>query len=271
MKTVLITGTSSGIGKAAVKYFQARGWNVAATMRKPENEKELVNLKNVKCIKLDVEDVKSIRTGIKETIKEFGGIDVIVNNAGYAVSGPFEAVPDEKIKQQFDVNVFGVMNVIREILPYFREQKNGTIINITSIGGLVTFPLYSLYHSTKWAIEGFSESLAYELRSLNIKVKVVEPGVVKTDFYNRSADVVTGEKLSDYNSYFDLTTKNSSKFSVKAPGPEHTAKIIFKAATDQSNRLRYIAGSDGVMILMLRKILPFSLFRFLIRKTVEKA
>ncbi len=271
MKTVLITGTSSGIGKAAVKYFQARGWNVAATMRNPENEKELVNLKNVYCIKLDVENVKSIRDAVENTIKHFGGIDVVVNNAGYGLSGPFEAVPVEKIKHQFDVNVFGVMNVIREILPYFREQKNGTIINITSIGGLAAFPLYSLYHSTKWAIEGFSESLAYELRPLNIKVKVVEPGVVKTDFYNRSADIVRGEQLTDYNSYFDLTTGNTGKLSVKAPGPEHTAKIIFKAANDRSDRLRYIAGTDGVLLLALRKILPFRIFRFLIRTVVEKA
>lgn len=169
MKTVLITGTSSGIGREAVKYFQARGWNVAATMRKPENEKEFVKLKNVHCLRLDVEDEKSISRAIKETVKKFGAIDVLVNNAGYSVWGPFEAVSTEKIQHQFDVNVFGVMNVTRGILPYFREQKKGTIINVASMAGHASFPFYSLYHATKWAIEGFSESLAFELRPLNIR------------------------------------------------------------------------------------------------------
>src|SRR6056297_1896887 len=172
-KTILITGASSGIGKATVKKFQAEGWNVIATMRNPEKENELTFLANILVTKLDVQDLTSIASTIKEGIDMFGKIDVVLNNAGYALMGTFESASRESVSRQFDVNVLGLFDVTRAVLPHFRENKSGMFINISSIGGKMTFPLMSLYHSTKFAIEGFSESLHFELEPIGVKVKIV--------------------------------------------------------------------------------------------------
>src|SRR5687767_10851582 len=137
-KVVLITGASSGIGNETAKLFQIKNWKVAATMRSPEKADDLQRITDVECIRLDVTDPESIRSAIAETLEKFGRIDVIVNNAGYGLGGPFEATTDEQIRRQFETNVFGVMHVCREILPYFREQQRGTIVNVASIGGRVT-------------------------------------------------------------------------------------------------------------------------------------
>lgn len=269
-KTILITGTSSGIGKATVAYFSRRGWNVAATMRKPENETELNKLPNVKVYRLDVLDQTSIRSAIENTIRDFGSIDVIVNNAGYGAVGIFEAASDEQIRRQFDTNVFGVMNVIREILPHFREKKNGTIINISSMGGRITFPLYSVYHGTKWAIEGFAEALQFELRPFNIKVKNVEPGAIKTDFYDRSMDLFKKDGLTAYGQYEKVVYANTQKAGESAPGPEVVAATIYKAANANNFKLRYPASFQSKLLLMMRGMLPLSWFNALVGMQVEK-
>ncbi len=260
MKTIFITGTSSGLGKATAKYFQQKGWNVAATMRKPEKEKELSNLNNVKCLRVDVSDVNSIKQAVDDTIKAFGSIDVVLNNAGYGAVGPFEAATPDQIKKQFDTNVFGVMNVIKEILPHFRQRKNGVILNISSIGGLMTFPIYSLYHGTKWAIEGFSESLQYELKQFNIRVKLIEPGGMKTDFYTRSSDFLQDQNLKIYDSFVQKFFTNSKKM-IKLADPIQVAKTVYKAATDKSDRLRYLAGSEARRVMRMRRSVPFAWFR----------
>ncbi len=158
-QTILITGSSSGIGKATAIYFAERGWKMVATMRTPEKAGEWAQHSNVTLMRLDVLEIDSIKQAISDTINKFGRIDAVVNNAGYGLVGAFEASTNEQIQRQFDTNVFGLMNVCREIIPHFREQRGGTIINVASMGGQLTFPLYSLYHGTKWAVEGFSESL----------------------------------------------------------------------------------------------------------------
>lgn len=270
MKTIFITGTSSGIGKATVKYFAAKGWNVAATMRNPGKETELQQLKNVKLYALDVNDTASIDNAIKMCITDFGGIDVLYNNAGYAAVGPFEAASDEEIKKQFDTNVFGVMNVTRAILPHFREKKNGTIITTTSMGGLITFPLYSLYHGTKWAVEGFMESLHYELKPFNIKVKCVEPGAIKTDFYERSMNVMKKPGLHAYDKYTDACFPVMQEVGANAPGPEVVAHKVFKAANSNNFKLRYPVGSQSPLLLFIRRTVPNSWFFAMVRKVVEK-
>ncbi|MEN9444063.1 MAG: hypothetical protein RIS47_953, partial [Bacteroidota bacterium] len=158
-KTILITGASSGIGRACAIYFQQQGWQVAATMRQPEKETELTRLANVKLYQLDVQDTMSINTAIAQAIKDFGIINVVLNNAGYGARGAFEASTREQFVRQFDVNVFGIMSVTQALLPHFRENKTGIIINISSILGRTSFPFYSLYHASKWAVEGFTEGL----------------------------------------------------------------------------------------------------------------
>jgi NAD(P)-dependent dehydrogenase (short-subunit alcohol dehydrogenase family) len=269
-KTILITGTSSGIGRATVKLFSERGWNVAATMRTPEKETELQKLKGVKLYALDVQKPDSIDAALNAAIKDFGSIDVIVNNAGYGAVGAFEAASDEQIRRQFDTNVFGVMNVIRGILPYFRGRKAGTIINVTSMGGHLTFPLYSIYHATKWAVEGFSESLHFELRPFNIRIKNITPGPIKTDFYDRSQDLFHKEGLTAYDNYVNATMKNSNEFGKNAPGPEVVAKTIWKAANSSSSRLRYASDFLGKFTLFSRKALPLNWYFAVIRMMTEK-
>jgi len=269
-KTIFITGASSGIGKETALYFAKNGWNVAATMRNPEKETELNLHKNIAIFKLDVMDPASIETAISSTIKDFGGIDVLFNNAGYALVGAFEAMSNEQIQRQFDTNVFGVMNVTRAILPYFREKKNGTIINTTSMGGLLTFPLYSVYHGTKWALEGFMESLQYELKPFNIKVKNIEPGAIKTDFYERSLDFVTKSGLTAYDKYVNAAHPNMLKEGNNAPGPLVVAKKVFAAANDTSYRLRYAVGGSGPVLLFFRWLLPLNWFRAIVANQIEK-
>ncbi len=269
-KTVLITGTSSGIGKSTALYFASKGWNVAATMRTPEKEKELSKVDGIKLFKLDVTDPISIQSAIEESINVFGGIDVVVNNAGYGGVGVFEAASQEQIQRQFDTNVFGVMNVTRAILPYFRQKKAGTIINVTSVGGLITFPIYSVYHSTKWAVEGFAEALQYELRPFNIKIKNIEPGAIKTDFYDRSQDLFKKEGLTDYDNYAKVAFTNTQNAGVNAPGPDVVAKKIYKAALDRSFRLRYPAGPQAPALLFLRRLLPLNWFRGIVKLVVER-
>jgi NAD(P)-dependent dehydrogenase (short-subunit alcohol dehydrogenase family) len=270
MKTILITGTSSGIGRATVRHFSNNGWRVVATMRNPDKETEMQHWPNVVFKSLDVTNQESIDRAISTTIKEYGHIDVLVNNAGYGAVGIFEASTPEQIQRQFDTNVFGVMNVIRTIIPHFRERRAGTIINVSSVGGRVTFPLYSVYHGTKWAVEGFAESLHYELKPFNIKVKNVEPGPIKTDFYDRSQDLFHKDGLDAYKEYEQRVLGNSKNFGANAPGPEVVAKTIWKAANDDSFRLRYASDFLGRFTLFTRKLVPLSWYFGIIRMLTER-
>jgi len=265
-RVLLITGASSGIGKETVRLFQSKEWKVAATMRSPEKEEELRNVVDVECMRLDVTDEGSIRDAVRSTLEKFGRIDAVVNNAGFAVVGPFEAASDEQVRSQFETNVFGLMNVCREIIPYFREQKRGTIVNVSSMGGRVTFPFYSLYHATKWAVEGFSESLQYELRPFGVKVKIVEPGPIRTDFYDRSMTIVQKEGLHAYDSLLEKAMPNMNRSGEKAPGPAIVAEAIYTAVNDGSWRMRYSPNARSV--LALRRVLPDWLFRGIVKKAV---
>jgi short-subunit dehydrogenase len=256
-QTILITGASSGIGKETAKYFQKNGWNVVATMRNPEEENELNGLENVFVVKLDVLDLESINQAIIKGIEKFGGIDVLLNNAGYGAYGPLESFPREKILRQFNTNVIGLLDVTRAILPHFRENKKGIIMNVSSMGGKMTFPLGSLYHGTKFAVEGISESLRYEVEQFGGKVKIIEPGAIATDFAGRSFDFNNDEKLSAYQNIvgkimtaFPQMIKNASTTNV-------VTEVIYEAATDGTNRLRYMAGKDAKLYNLLNKLLGY--------------
>ena len=256
-QTIFITGASSGIGKETAKFFQLKGWNVLATMRNPENETELIGLENVFVTKLDVLDLESISQAITKGIEKFGGIDVLLNNAGYGAYGPLESFPREKILRQFNTNVIGLLDVTRAILPHFRENKKGIVMNVSSMGGKMTFPLGSLYHGTKFAVEGISESLRYEVEQFGGKVKIIEPGAIATDFAGRSFDFNNDEKLSAYQnivgkimSAFPQMIKNASSTNV-------VTEVIYEAATDGKNRLRYMAGKDAKLYNLLNKLLGY--------------
>ena len=254
-KTILITGSSTGIGRATAIKFQSEGWNVIATMRSPEKETELNQLENVLVCKLDVQDVSTINSAIEEGIAKFGHIDALLNNAGYGLMGTFESASKESVDRQFGVNVIGLFDVTRAILPHFRANKSGTLINISSIGGRMTFPIMPLYHSTKFAVEGFSESLHYELAPIGVKVKVVEPGAIATDFGGRSLDFQHNEELSEYNAFVG-NVMNSFQDLMKAEAasaPEVVANVIYTAATDGTSNLRYRAGADAEQLLTARE------------------
>ena len=242
MKTIVVTGSSSGIGKAATKTFAARGWQVAATIRNPDIETELSAIDHVKCYPLDVTDQDSIDRTAREILNDFERVDVVLNNAGYALSGVFEAATRAQIRRQFETNVFGLMEVTRAFLPHFRANSAGIYINVSSLGGRITYPFTSLYHSTKWAVEGFSESLAFELGELGIQVKLIEPGLVATDFSGRSMDFAMPDQLPDYlpaAQKFMAVQANSGRVPATA---EQIAEGIFEAATDGKNQLRYLLG-----------------------------
>jgi NAD(P)-dependent dehydrogenase (short-subunit alcohol dehydrogenase family) len=262
--TVFITGASTGIGRAAVVLFRDKGWNVAASMRNPADHADLVS-DHVRTIPLDVTHATTIRPALDQALEAFGHVDVLVNNAGYGTFGPFEAATNEQIERQYATNVTGLMFVTREFLPHFRERKSGIIINISSVGGRATFPLYSLYHGTKWAVEGFSESLNFELEPLGIRVKIVEPGAIKTDFSTRSLDVLKKDGLDAYD---ELTRRFKEKWSAgRNPStPEMVAEVIYQAATDGTAQLRYIAGEDAKMVLGTRAKISQEEYYALIRQ-----
>jgi NAD(P)-dependent dehydrogenase (short-subunit alcohol dehydrogenase family) len=255
-KTVLITGTSSGFGKATARHFASEGWNVVATMRSPAEERELSRMDGVLVARLDVQDGTSIAAAIDAGIARFGRIDALVNNAGFGLFGVFEATPQEKVREQFDVNVFGVMEVTRAILPHFRKNRAGVILNIGSGAGIFTLPMLSLYCASKFALEGFTESLSYELASLGIKVKMIEPGgVVSTRFGERSgAEASQNGTIADYDAFAARTQEVFAGLrGARLATEEGVAEVIYAAATDGTDRLRYVATEDIKPLVSARR------------------
>lgn len=271
-KTVLITGSSSGIGRETALRFQHEGWNVIATMRTPANEQDLVKLPNVICPELDVVQEATIRGAIAEGLAQFGKIDVVINNAGYGLIGPFETFSADQINRQFQTNVLGLMSVTREMLPHFRKQRSGLLINVASFAGRSIFPLYSVYHASKWAVEGFCDSLQYEVSAYGIQVKIVEPGLVKTEFWGRSTDRENRTGVNDYDEQsrpvLELIDDAASLFATK---PNDVAETIWKAANDGSNRLRYIVGIDAHTTLLARKVLSDGLYRGVMKTVFSRS
>jgi NAD(P)-dependent dehydrogenase (short-subunit alcohol dehydrogenase family) len=245
-KTILITGTSSGIGKATAKFFSEKGWNVIATMRQTVKELELTNEDNIFVTRLDVQQPDTIVAAIQNGIHKFGNIDVLVNNAGYGEYGIFEATSKEQVNTQFAVNVFGVMDTIRAILPHFRERKAGTIINISSGAGRFTLPLISLYASSKFALEGFSEALSFELSALNIGVKIIEAGGTTTNFNKVSAEKFSDKHLiPDYDDFVSAAGKMFDTMrGMQLATAEEIANVVYEAATDGTDTLRYVVGNE---------------------------
>lgn len=267
-KTILITGASSGIGRATAELFHQKGWNVVATMRTPEKEEALTKLDNVLVTKLDVQDVVSIENAVQQTIDKYGKIDVLLNNAGYGLAGSFESMSEETMKRQFEVNVLGLFSVTQAVLPHMRKEKDGMIINISSVGGRMTFPLFSLYHATKFAVEGFSESLQYEMEQIGVKVKIVEPGSVKTEFAGRSMDFQHNEELTEYKELIEKVVGGFEARRAEGAGstPDMTAAIIYGAATDGKDQLRYRAGEDAEQLLSARATMDDASFRDMIKQ-----
>lgn len=243
MKTVLITGCSSGYGLETARYFHAQGWTVIATMRAPR-EDVLPASDRIRIVRLDVTDPQSIAAAIAES----GPIDVLVNNAGLGVVGAFEVTPMDYVRKVFDTNTFGVMAMTQAVLPMFRAQGSGVVVNVTSSVTLASMPMAAAYTASKMAIEGFTDSLSHELAGFNVLVKLVEPGYGPTTRFSQNTQLRVEDLIPEaYASFaqpifeaFARPTATTTAFDV--------AETIWRAANDVSGQLRFPAGPDAVAL-----------------------
>jgi len=248
-KTILITGASSGIGKATAAYFAEREWNVVATMRKPEDGAELA-ADNVLVTRLDVLDDASIQSAVDAAHDRFGTIDALLNNAGYGAYGALETTPMDVIRRQFDVNLFGLIAVTQAVLKGMRARKGGVVVNVSSVGGRMCYPFGVPYHGSKWAVEGLSEALHFELIPLGVRVKVVEPGGVDTDFGGRSFVFTNDESMAEYQPMVQAMVDARANMDTSTfQKPTGVAEVIWEAVHDDTARLRFVSG-DGAKELL---------------------
>ncbi len=270
LKNVLITGSGGGLGKALAQYFAQNNWNVIATMLYLEEGIELRDIPHIKCYELDVTSTQSIEKAKEQILKDFSSIDVIINNAGVGYRSFVELSEDQKIDSIVDINWLGVVKICRAFIPVFRQQQHGQFINITSVAGLVNLPLGSFYHSTKQAVESFSECMAYELMPFNIKVATVQFGNAPTNFQKN----VTKSEATEIASYNKLMDKISALLLKKSDKNANliddiVSKIYSVAEKPSKNFRRYTIGFDANFMKYLRRILGYRLFNSVIRKSVQ--
>jgi NAD(P)-dependent dehydrogenase (short-subunit alcohol dehydrogenase family) len=270
-KVALVTGTSSGIGFETALILARTGIHTYATMRNLEKSKNIIEIANtenlpLQVIQLDVNNDTSVKYAIDRIISEKKRIDVLVNNAGYGLFGSLEDISIEEIKMQFETNFFGVIRVTKQVLPIMRGQNGGIIINVSSVGGRIGLPVLSAYHSTKFALEGLSESISYEVEPFGIRVVIIEPGVIRTNIMNSS---ISTTKASDPKSpYIKLMQKVESRFrsnmeNASSP-PEAVAKVILQAVTSENPELRYTVGNDAATLIQARTNMPDKEFQKII-------
>jgi NAD(P)-dependent dehydrogenase (short-subunit alcohol dehydrogenase family) len=263
MKTVLITGASSGVGEATARLFAHKGWNVVASARAVERIGGWADQPNIARLAMDVTDEAGVQAAVASAAARFGGLDALVNNAGAGLAGAFESIDEADLKAVFEVNLFGPARTIRAAIPHLRERKSGVIVNVTSITGRLGLPFMAPYDSTKFALEGLSESLSYEFGTVGIRVKLVEPGGVKTTFSHKWV------RNPLYNPMLDGLIAKMEAGAATAKGPEGVAQAIFRAANDPSTRLRYTANGSGPLIL-LNRLLPPSIWRAMVAASFLK-
>ena len=255
--TVLITGCSSGFGKLTAKKFQQEGWNVIATMRSPHKETELNNLDHVFVTRLDVTDKESVQQALEQSMEKFETIDVLVNNAGYGGNALFEQFREENIYAMYETNVFGVMRVSRAVLPIMRRQKGGTIINITSMAGVLGVPISSTYSSTKFAVEGLSEAMALEYKPFNIKVKTIAPGAFGTNFSHAIDDSLENgdDEVKTYaqklSVHIRAVSEQMRQQNGKEANPQDVADLIYQCATTETP-IHNLVGADAQMLMEMK-------------------
>jgi len=258
-KAIFITGSSSGLGRATAKLFASKGWKVIASTRDPKREKELGDISGITLMALDVTDPREIES-VAEQVVGSGGVDLVFNNAGYGLAGALEGLTDEQILRLVNTNMLGTIRTTKAFLPHFREKRAGLFINTTSLGGLMSFPFNSICHATKWAVEGWSKSMAFELNQFGIGIKTIEPGGIGTDFFTRSLDT------SRHPAYDALVNKfmgmiTDPKQMATYSSPEQIAEVVYEAATDGKEQLRYVAGADAEAMYATRVQLGEEAFR----------
>ena len=267
-QTALVTGASSGIGEATAIALQKTGYKVYAAARRTDRMKHLQK-QGIITVRLDVSDDTSMKRVVKKIEKESGTIDVLINNAGYGSYGALEDVPMEEARMQVEVNLFGLARLSQLVIPKMRIRRRGTIINISSIGGKMGEPFGTWYHTTKYAVEGLSDSLALELKPFDIHVVIVEPGIIRTAWYEISAANML--KASDKGPYSQSARKKAASFrrageSFLASPPEKIAEGIVKILSKKRPKLRYPIGGGARSFMLLRKLTSDRLFYGIIGK-----
>jgi NAD(P)-dependent dehydrogenase (short-subunit alcohol dehydrogenase family) len=256
-KVAIVTGSAAGIGYEIAVHLAKNGFRTYASMRNLQKANGITEMEKsenlpLSLIQLDVTDDISITKAIDTVINESRRIDVLVNNAGYGLVGSVEDMSIEEMKAQYETNVFGTFRVTKAVLPHMRKQRGGSIINISSIAGRIALPLYSAYVSTKFAIEGLSESMAYELEPFGIKVAIIEPGAIKTNFRREQAAKGSSED-SPYSSMMQSPSKAIEKMLKHRLYPEEVAKTVIQAIENPKPKLRYIVGKDAEKLIELRR------------------
>lgn len=252
-KTVLITGTSSGYGKATAELFLEKGWNVVATMRSPKAGVIAGPADRLKIVPLDITRPETIREAIAAAVSAFGSIDVWINNAGIGMASAVEVTPDGVIRELFETNTFGVFSACREIIPQMRSQGHGVIVNVTSSVTIGVMPLVAVYAASKFAVEGYTESLSYELQPFNIKVRLVEPGYgPTTSFTANGGPRMQGLIPADYGAFAQAAFTKMANYPTAYCTEAEVAEAAYAAATDEGSQLRYPAGADTKMLAELR-------------------
>ncbi len=255
-KVILITGASAGFGKLAVKELLKQGHIVYAGARRLEKMKDLESL-GAKIYKMDVTLDDDVKTVIDELIKHEGRIDVLVNNAGYGGYGMVEAVSLEEAQRQFDANVFGLARVTKAVLPHMRGKKSGTIINMSSVVGKISSPMIGWYGASKHAVEALSDALRSEVKGYGIKVALIEPGAMATEFLDVALkQIKTVEHPAEYQENVDNFIESFKGNYTNAPGPEKVVKTILKAANSNNPKARYAVGSDSKLAIFMNYIMP---------------
>jgi NAD(P)-dependent dehydrogenase (short-subunit alcohol dehydrogenase family) len=256
-KTILITGASTGIGRAVAELFLAEGWNVAATARRPESLSDWAVSDRALALALDVTDPASIAAALDAARARFGALDVLVNNAGIGLAGPIEAISTQQLQDHFATNLFGLAAVTQAALPAMRERGQGLIINVSSIVGRVGLPFLSAYCASKFAVEGLTEAIHYELKPFGVRVKLVEPAGTRTAFEHPWVEHPA------YEPQLSAVRVKMEEGGAASPEPSLVAKVVLKAANDSSDRLRYVA-SNGKAFLLASNTLPLAGFRALV-------
>ena len=263
-KVILITGATSGIGKTCAEYLSIKGHKVYGTGRNPSHNNQDYTL-----IKMDVTDDQSVSDAVKDVISKEQKIDVLINNAGMGIAGSIEDTSIEEAKKQFETNFFGNLRVTNTLLPIMRKNKSGHIINISSIGGVISLPFQGLYCASKFAIEGLTESLNYEVKSHGIKVSLIQPGDFKTGFTGNRI-LADSSKDSIYKDQMNESLSIMEKDEQSGPTPDIIAKKIDSIISSNSPKLRYAVGMFiQKLAITLKKILPQSLFEWIIRLTYK--
>lgn len=264
----VVTGSSTGIGFETSLTLARNGFHTYATMRMLEGSRgseqitDIAKRENLplQVIQLDVDNDKSVSDAINTIVKDNGRIDIVINNAGYALAGPFEETSMKEMKAQFETNFFGAVRVMQGAIPIMREQRRGKIVNITSMGGRIAVPLDSLYHGTKFALEGLSESLQYELEPFGIKIILIEPGAVGSNFWKnlKIASKTSGPDNIDspYKQIVNNVSESFKQMEQNTIHPSEVAKVILQAVLSDNPDFRYVVGKDAAAIIEARKSMP---------------